>query len=258
MGRDPSGAGAAPHFGAIRLAVVCPMANEVDCAERFVREVLEVLRPYKMREVAFFAVLDTVSCDGTLEVMRTLAQAAPELRVVYAPENRCVVDAYVRGYREALDHGADWILEIDAGYSHNPREIPRFLERIHAGSDCVFGSRVAAGGHYSGGLSRRWLVSRGGSLLANVLLGTRLSDMTSGFQLFRREALESILRHGLLSRGPFFQTEMKTHAQAFRVAEVPISYRPSGQIVRSVALGDALRTLWTLFKRRLSRAPTTS
>ncbi|MFP5304316.1 MAG: hypothetical protein ACLGI7_00650, partial [Gammaproteobacteria bacterium] len=166
---------------------------------------------------------------------------------------RCVVDAYVRGYCEALKSDADWILEIDAGYSHDPGQIPGFLAAMRAGADCVFATRFARGGRYVGGLSRRYLISRGGSWLANLLLGTRLSDMTSGFQLFRRAPLEAILAQGLRSRGPFFQTEMKTHAQGWRIAEVPIDYTPSGQVVRSTALSDALQVLWALFTQRVFR-----
>lgn len=229
---------------------MCPLANEIDNAERFVREVLQVLAAWKFSRVRFFAVLDTVSRDGTLERLRALALQLPALQVVYAPENRCVVDAYVRGYRESLASGANWVLEIDAGYSHDPQQISAFLEAAAAGADCVFGTRFAHGGSYTGDAPARLLVSRGGGMLANLLLGTRLSDMTSGYQLFRRAALESILAQGLQSRGPFFQTEMKTHAHAWNIAEVGIRYRPSGQLVRSTSIKDALRVLWQLFWRR--------
>lgn len=248
-GRVEGGAGGA-------VAVVCPMANEIETAERFVREVLDVLAPLRFASVCFVAVLDKVSRDGTLDHLRALAAQVPELRVVYAPENRCVVDAYVRGYREALQGGSDWILEIDAGYSHDPQQIPAFVSAARAGADCVFGTRFAKGGSYAPGAPARYLVSRGGGLLANLLLGTRLSDMTSGYQMFRRAALEDILRQGLRSRGPFFQTEMKTHAHAWRMAEVPIHYSPSGQVVRSTAISDSLKGLWRLFLQRLGwRSP---
>jgi dolichol-phosphate mannosyltransferase len=235
----------------MRIAVVCPMANEADGAERFVRDVLDVLGPLGFSDVRFFAVLDTVSRDGTIDRLRAMAEHEPALQVVYAPENRSVVDAYVRGYREALASGADWVLEIDAGYSHDPRQIPRFVEAIAAGADCVFGTRFAYGGSYADGAPGRYFVSRAGGWLANVLLGTRLSDMTSGYQMFRRETLTAILAEGLQSRGPFFQTEMKLRAHAWKMAEVGIVYRPSGQLVRSTSIRDALRTLLRLFWRRL-------
>src|SRR5262249_1818511 len=100
-------------------------------------------------------------------------------------------------------------------------------------SDCIFGSRFCKGGQMLGGSWRRYLVSRGGSAVTNLLIGTRLSDMTSGFQMFRRDALARILSIGLRSRGPFFQTEMKVYARVANIVEIPITYRPTESAVRS-------------------------
>jgi dolichol-phosphate mannosyltransferase len=238
----------------IRLAVVTPMANEAAGAERFVREVLQQCRAAGVRDVQLFAVLDRASRDGTLDLLRALAPAVPGLRVIHAPENRGVVDAYFRGYREALAAGADWILEMDAGFSHPPDAIPRFLARIAEGCDAVFATRFAGGGTYAGGVSRRWLVSRGGSWLARLLLGAPLTDMTSGFQLFSRHALARIVAEGVRSRGPFFQTEIKVRLRDLRLAEVPIDYTPTAQGVHPGALADACRGLFRLFFERLRGA----
>ena len=83
------------------------------------------------------------------------------------------------------------------------------------GNDCVFGSRFTQGAANLGTPWRR-TVSRGGTLLTNLLLGTRLTDMTSGFELFTRDALEHVLARGIRSRGPFFQTEIKAHCRDLR------------------------------------------
>jgi dolichol-phosphate mannosyltransferase len=234
----------------LRLGIVCPMANEAENAEDFIHEVLKACCAYPFKEIVFLAVLDKASTDGTLALLRRLAETLTELRVVYAPENRCVVDAYLRGHREALAAGVDWILEIDAGFSHQPGEIPRFLDKMLEGHDCVFGSRFTRRGRYLGGIGRRYLVSRLGSALTNALMGTRLSDMTSGFQAFTATALAHILQHGIVSRGPFFQTEMKIHASCLRITEVPITYRPTAQAVRPGALTDALRVLLVMVRHR--------
>jgi dolichol-phosphate mannosyltransferase len=229
------------------------MANERDSAERFVREVLAACEPFRFKSVTLFAVLDRVSRDGTLDLLRELEAAVPQLRVVWAPENRCVVDAYLRGYREALDAGCDWVLEIDAGYSHQPSDIPRFFEKMSEGHDCVFGTRFSHGGRISESSLKREVVSRGGTLLTNLLLGTKLSDMTSGFELFSRAALEEVLRRGVNSRGHFFQTEIKAHCHGLRVAEVPIHYRAASDSVNNNVLKDAFVNLWRLFRARPSR-----
>jgi dolichol-phosphate mannosyltransferase len=236
----------------VRLGIVCPMANEAATASNFAREVLDTCAALGFGDVRLFAVLDRASTDGTLGLMRELAARTAGLTVVHAPENRNVVDAYVRGYREAIAAGCDWILEIDAGYSHSPQDITGLVEAMaRGGSDGVLGSRFMEGATYPFGL--RYLVSRGGSILANLLLGTRLSDMTSGFQLFTREAASAILAQGLRSQGPFFQTEMKYYGRGLRIAEVPIRYNPSSQQAQGPALADAFRTLGFLLRRRLMR-----
>jgi dolichol-phosphate mannosyltransferase len=233
----------------ISLAIVCPMANEAESATRFVDSVLANCAVGTRK---FFAIVDQASKDDTRKILESHAVTIPELTVVWAPENRSVVDAYVRGYREALQTGADWILEIDAGFSHQPSDIPSLLEKMRNEYDCVFGSRFCPGGSFVDRSFARYWVSYGGTLVTNLLLGTRLTDMTSGFQLFTHEALETILRRGIESRGPFFQTEMKAHCRDLNVVEVPIQYRSPTHVVGSAALGDAFLNLWRLFRARLT------
>ena len=226
------------------------MANEAETAPRFVDSVVENCAALGQRK--FLAIVDQASTDGTRQILETRAATLPELSVIWAPENRGVVDAYVRGYREALKTGADWILEIDAGFSHQPSDIPSLLEKMRHGYDCVFGSRFCAGGSFVDRSFARFWISYGGTLVTNLLLGTTLTDMTSGFQLFTRDALERILHRGIRSRGPFFQTEMKAHSRDLKVVEVPIEYRSPTHVVGSAALGDAFVNLWRLFRARLA------
>jgi dolichol-phosphate mannosyltransferase len=162
-----------------------------------------------------------------------------------------VVDAYKRGYREALNHDSDWILELDAGYSHLPSDIPVFFNKMMEGNyDCVFGSRFSVGSKFMNASMRKYLLSRGGTLLTNLLLGTKLKDMTGGFELFRKEALGLILGKGVFSEGPFFQTVIKAYAHGFNIAEVPITYDASTSHARRGALTDAFTNLYKLFQLR--------
>ncbi len=228
----------------IRLGIASPMANEGSEGVRFVTEVLRFCEGF--REVQFFAVLDKATTDNSVELLRELAGREPRLRVVWAPENRNVVDAYFRGYREALAAGSDWILEIDAGFSHQPEDLPKFFERMQQGYDCVFGSRFMKGSRMSEKSLKRYCVSRGGTFLTNLLVGTRQTDMTSGFQLFSRAALEIVIAKGVQSRAHFFQTEIKIHCRSLRICEVPIHYRAPSPRLGASAVGDALRQLWRL------------
>jgi dolichol-phosphate mannosyltransferase len=241
------------EFADVRLGIVCPMANEAATAVAFVDAVLAECHRYPFRSVQLFVVVDTVSRDQTRGLLEGHQESCSQLRVVWAPENQGVADAYVRGYREALAEGSDWILEIDAGFSHSPADIGTFVETmVSSAVDCVFGSRFISGGANHGTLRRR-LISRAGTALTNTLLGTRLSDMTSGFQLFSRAALEGVLANGIRAKGPFFQTEMKTSCRRLRVAEIPIEYSAGSHRVGQRAITESLITLFRLFRRRLAR-----
>ena len=232
---------------AVRLGIVCPMASEGNGAVRFCEAVLSECSGFET--VQFFAVFDRVTKDASYQDMRAFEQVEPRLRVIWAPENRSVVDAYLRGYTEALNAECDWILEIDAGFSHLPAEITQFFDAMEDGLDCVFGSRAL--GRFDRSPWRRQIVSRGGTVLANLLLGTRQTDMTSGFELFSRETLTNVMARGIQSRAHFFQTEIKTYCRHLRFVEVPITYRTDSQRVGSPALLDALKQLARLFQLRL-------
>lgn len=238
--------------GEVSLGIVSPMANESETAVAFVKEVLAQCDSAGFKSIKFFIVLDQVSKDNTLQLLQSLAQERPELRVIWAPENRNIVDAYVRGYREALAAACDWILEIDAGYSHQPAEIPQFFARMSEGYDCVFGSRFCEAGSFEPGPRQRYLVSRGGTLLAKIFLGTKLKDMTSGFELFTRPVLEGVLARGICSRGPFFQTEIKTYCRKLRTIEVPIHYRSPSHNLSNSTIQDAFANLGRLFCLRVA------
>src|SRR5260370_9055580 len=111
------------QLSGISLGIVCPMANEESSAAAFVTEVLEKCLQEGFKSVTFFAILDRKSTDQTRNILDNLATRQTDLRVVWAPQNQCVVDAYVVGYRAALAGGCDWVLEIDAGFSHLPSAI---------------------------------------------------------------------------------------------------------------------------------------
>ncbi len=179
-----------------------------------------------------------------------MAHEEDRLHVIWAPETRNVVDAYIRGYHEAIASGFEWILEIDSGFSHDPADLSKFLEKIGDGYAAIFGSRFCDGGRIVGTPFKRKFISKWGTVLVNATLGTGLSDMTSGYQLFRRETLVYILERGIRSNAHFFQTEMKVHCRNMRVAEVPIRYEIGSDSVGYRELFDAFVNLGRLIFAR--------
>jgi dolichol-phosphate mannosyltransferase len=225
------------------------MANEGEEAVRFCQAVLQKCADFK--EVTFFAVFDRATKDHSLDYMRELERSEPRLLVVWAPENRCVVDAYLRGYKESLSAGCDWIMEIDAGFSHQPSDIPQFFDMMETGMDCVFGSRFLDKGGFEKSSIKRRFISRGGTMLTNLLLRTRQTDMTSGFEMFSRKTLQMIIDQGIKSHAHFFQTEIKTYCRNLRLVEVPITYRAASPRLGLSSLRESFQQLWRLFLLRL-------
>lgn len=230
-------------------AVVVPMANEEADLNPFVEALKLILDRLETGTVYF--VVDTVSVDCTLEMCRALSEQDTRFVTVYAPENQNVVDAYLRGYREAFHNGHDIIIEMDAGLSHDPRAIPMFLRVLNEGNECAFGSRYINGGSMSDSPFRRRFLSKGGSILANILLGTRMHDMTSGFQGFHAHIVEKLLNMPLRSTAHFYQTEVRYLLHKHRYAEVPIHYRaPSPRVSRN-AVHNSLQVLAKYFFQRI-------
>lgn len=240
-------------FHTLSLGIVCPMANERNTAEQFVHDVLQICRQFTFKSISFYVIFDNACTDGTMKLLQNMKDYPPELKIIFSPENTCVVDAYMRGYMEALEDKHDWILEIDAGYSHQPEDIPRLLNTMSTGFDCVFGSRFIQGSKTKFNNSYRYLISRGGTFLVNCFIGTHLKDMTSGFEIFTHQALSAILDEKILSKGPFFQTEIKTHAHNFNITEVPIHYKDASHNVNSTSLKDAFYCLWQLYRKKSAK-----
>ena len=189
-------------------------------------------------------VVDDSSPDGTGELADTLAKADPHVRVLHRPEKRGLGPAYIAAFRHALDAGAEFIVEMDADFSHDPSYLPRMLEAA-LDADLVLGSRYVEGGGVRNWGRIRRIISRGGSWYARTMLGIPINDLTGGFKVFRRRELEAIDLDWIRSQGYAFQVELtyRTIQMGFRVVEVPILFteRRAGQskMTRAIVLEAA-------------------
>lgn len=222
-------------------AIIVPMANEESDFQAFVDQLSVTMD--QLGGGAVYFVVDEVSKDNTLQLCRNLEASDNRFHTVWAPDNRNVVDAYLRGFREALDRGYEIIVEMDAGLSHDPRALPGFLRALHEGNDCAFGSRYINGGSMVDSAWQRRLLSKGGSLLARMLLGARFVDMTSGYQAFRRDVLLRLMEYPLLSKAHFYQTEVRYLLRREKAIEVPIHYRAPSPRVSQKAIRNSFAVL---------------
>lgn len=230
-------------------AVIIPMANEEPDFHPFVRQLQSAMDHLEGGTVYF--VVDKVSTDRTFDLCRELCDTDHRFNTIWSPENRNVVDAYLRGLRKAVDDGFEIIIEMDGGLSHDPRALPGFLRALHEGNDCAFGSRYINGGSMVDSAWRRRLLSKGGSILARHLLGCAMADMTSGYQAFRRDVLIQLLNVNLLSIAHFYQTEVRYLLRHEKLIEVPIHYRAPSPRVSSGAIKNSFAVLAHYFLLRL-------
>ncbi len=212
-----------------------------DMLERFLR------LPYG--ELSLYVIMDDYSRDATADIVREYeAKTDGRIRYIHYPGSTGVISCYLEGYRRALADGAQWIIEMDGGLSHLPEELPRFIARLDEGFDCVFGSRFVRGGGITNHPWYRRVLSRGGTWLANLVLGTKLKDMTSGFEAFQRPVLEALDLDAFLSTGHMYQTEMRYYCRRLRIVEVPIHYTGGKSSLKTGAVLEALRILFALKK----------
>jgi len=231
------------------FAIVIPMANEEPDFFEFTNSLIEELNSLECGKVYF--VVDKVSKDNTLDLCRALSLRDDRFFTIWAPENKNVVDAYLRGYRETLINKHEFIIEMDGGLSHDPRALPMFLRVLNEGNECSFGSRFINGGSMFDSTWKRIFLSKIGTKLSNVLLGSKMYDMTSGYQGFHADIVEKFLAYGLLSKAHFYQTELRYLLRKTKYAEVPIHYRSPSPSVSKKAIYNSISVLWHYFMLRL-------
>jgi len=202
------------------ICVCLPTYNERENLEAMVDRLGEVLGADGV-----VLVVDDDSPDGTGEIADRLAADRVSVHVLHRPRKEGLGPAYLDGFRRALELGADLILEMDCDFSHDPADVPRLVAAAED-ADLVLGSRYVPGGGTRNWGALRRLISRGGSLYAQLLLGVPIRDLTGGFKCYRRAVLEAIDLDAIHSKGYAFQIETTYRAlrAGFRVVEVPIVF----------------------------------
>lgn len=227
-----------------KTIIVMPVANEEGSIGGVLEQILQL--PYDNLYV--YPVMDAYSKDGTERIIREMEQKSDRIRLIFHEKSYGVVSCYLYGFKQALKDGAERIIEMDGGGSHLPEEIPQFIEMLDEGYDCVWGSRYVKGGDISNHPLYRRILSSGGTILSNLVLGTKLKDMTSGFEAFQRPVLEGLNLDAFLSTGHMYQTEMRFYCRNLRTVEVPIHYVGSESSLKFKSVKEALRILFQLKK----------
>ena len=237
-----------------KTLVVVPTYNERENISQLAQRLLD------LPVLVDLLVVDDNSPDGTGKVADELAAKHQQIHVLHRGEKDGLGRAYIAGFKWALERDYEFVFEMDGDFSHNPDDIPTFLEAAQD-ADLVLGSRYVNGVRVINWPLRRLFLSNGAAKYVQIITGMPFTDPTGGYKCFRRRALQAINLDAVRSNGYSFQIEMthKLWRQGMKVAEVPIIFtervqgrsKMSGRIVR-----EALFMVWRLWiQNRMRRKP---
>lgn len=230
-----------------RVLVIVPTYNEIDNLPKLADAILT--QPVEHLELL---IVDDNSPDGTGKFAKDLAKTNPRVHVLHRQEKAGLGAAYVAGFTWALsapEGGVyDYVVTMDADFSHNPNDIPRLLAEKETAA-IVIGSRYIPGGTIVGWDWRRYANSYGANIVTKLLLGLPVRDATAGFKVYQRAFLASLDLAKLIASGYAFQVEMlvEAHKRGLAMAEVPITFvdRRAGE---SKIEGEMRRSAQVIFQ----------
>ena len=229
--------------------IVIPTYNEKINIENIIRDIFAL-----NIENLCILIVDDNSPDGTGDMVEKMKTQYPNLDIIHREKKEGLGRAYVAGFKKALAQGADYIFEMDADFSHDPKYIPKFLEAIKE-YDLVLGSRYCQGGGVENWDFFRKMISRFGNIYARAVLQVPIRDLTGGYKCYRRKVLEAINLDSLESVGYNFQIETtyKAYKAGFKIKEIPIIFteRRAGKSKFNIKI--MLEGFWKVLLLRLHR-----
>lgn len=228
----------------MKTLIIIPTYNELENLPRLLPEVLS------KDESIDVLIVDDNSPDGTAAFVEDQMTTNNRIHLIKRPSKQGLGTAYIAGFKFALKNGYDFIFEMDADFSHDPKEIPRFLDEIK-NADVVLGSRYINGVNVINWPMRRLLLSSFANFYTRSITGMPVHDATGGYKCFRIKVLQAIDLDKVKSNGYAFQIEMsfKAWKKGFKVKEIPIIFvdrvkgksKMSKKIVR-----EAVTMVWKL------------
>jgi len=223
--------------------VIIPTYNEKENIEAIIRAVFSLEVPFHV------LVVDDGSPDGTADIVRSLQKEFTDsLHLHTRSGKQGLGTAYIAGFRWGLERDYEYIFEMDADFSHNPKDLVRLRHACHEGmADMSIGSRYTKGGGVENWPKDRLYLSYGASLYVRMITGMQVKDPTAGFKCYSRKVLQAIDFDKIRFIGYAFQIEMKfaAHTLGYRIAEVPITFidrelgtsKMSGGIIKEAVFG---------------------
>lgn len=223
--------------------VIIPTYNEKENIQKILQAVLDL-------PIAFdILVVDDNSNDGTADIVKRMqSEFVERIHLLQRPRKMGLGTAYIAGFRYGLEHKYDFIYEMDADFSHNPKDLVRMNEVLESkAADVVIGSRYIKGGSVVNWPANRRFISYGGSLYTRLITWMPVKDPTAGFIGYSAKVLSALDLSKIHFIGYAFQIQMKFEAWSlgFKIKEIPIVFKDreegtskmNGGIVKEAALG---------------------
>ncbi|MFH1900153.1 MAG: polyprenol monophosphomannose synthase [Patescibacteria group bacterium] len=238
--------------------IIIPTYNEKENIGRLIKEIFDL----NISDLNII-VVDDNSPDGTGEIVNGLVKKynnagaycnTPKknvpIQAIHRKEKSGLGSAYVAGFKKALANKADLIFEMDADFSHDPKDIPRFIDEINRGYDIVIGSRRIEGGSVKGWSFRRDFQSKCAMAFARLMLGLKTRDITAGFRCFRAKVLESIDLDKITSSGYAFQEELIYFCEKkkFHIKEIPVTFIDRQHGKSKLGINDIIEFFAAIFR----------
>lgn len=230
-----------------KAIVIIPTYNESKNIRDLIPDILK-----KTNSEVDILIVDDNSPDKTSDIVREFQKEYPNVFLMTRPKKSGLGTAYVEGFQFALKNGYDYILQMDADYSHDPKEIKKFLKYIKE-YDLVIGSRYKDGVRVLNWPLSRLFLSVFANLYTRIITGMPIYDATGGYKCFRREVLEAIDLDKIKSNGYAFQIEMnfKAYIKKFRIIEIPIVFTDRKEGSSKMSKKIIFEAAWMVWKLRI-------
>ncbi|MDO8512100.1 MAG: polyprenol monophosphomannose synthase [bacterium] len=229
----------------MKTTVVIPTYNE----KENIGNLIETIIGLQIPDLSIL-VVDDSSPDGTGQIVQSYSQKFPPVSLFNRAKKEGLGRAYLAGFQEAINRGADTIIQMDADFSHDPNDILRFVNKIKT-TDLVIGSRYMQGGKVSDWKTNRRLLSQWANIYARLVTGVPISDLTGGFKCWRTELLKKMNLATVHADGYGFQIEMNSRASALKakISEMPIVFidrRVGKSKISKSIIWEALWLVWAI------------
>ena len=227
--------------------VIIPTYKEKENIEAIIKSISSLNTSFDI------LIIDDNSPDGTAGIVKNMQLTFPNLHIIERPGKMGLGTAYVAGFKWALENGYDYIYEMDADFSHDPRDLERLFKACKdGGADVAIGSRYISGVNVVNWPLARVIMSYTASIYVRIVTGMRVMDTTAGFMCYKREVLENIKPEHIRSVGYGFQIEMKFTAWklGYKIVEVPIVFTDRKLGASKMTGGIFNEALWGVLKMK--------